>query len=337
MVVVASFQNDRQLLTVRLVSSTRGLDAANAVEFVKTLRLQSELFKQTCVVSLYQAPQNAYNLFDKATVLYQGRQIYFGPAAKAKAYFERLGFECPSRQTTPDFLTSMTFPAERICRPGCHPPRTADEFAAAWRSSAEYKALQAEIDEYKVQYPIGGPAALAYRRLKAAHQAKGQRLNSPYTLTYMQQVKICMWRGWRRWRADPGPTIYVMIGNVIMALIISSLFFNLQQTTASFYGRAVVLFMAILFNAFASILEVMTLYAQRPIVEKQSRYAFYHPSAESYASVLVDLPMKITSCVSFNLVFYFMTNLNRHPGNFFFYLLVVFLIVMSMSGVFRFM
>ncbi|EXJ88084.1 hypothetical protein A1O1_05012 [Capronia coronata CBS 617.96] len=317
-------------------NSTRGLDAANAVEFCKTLRLQSELFHQTCAVSMYQAPQSAYDLFDKATVLYQGRQIYFGPASQAKAYFERLGFACPPRQTTPDFLTSMTFPAERVSRPGCHPPRTADEFAAAWRSSAEYKALQAEIEEYKEQHPVGGPDALAYRQLKAAHQAKGQRLNSPYTLTYMQQVQLCMWRGWRRFWADPGPTLWVMFGNVMLALIMSSLFFNLQQTTASFYGRAVVLFMAILFNAFASILEVMTLYAQRPIVEKQTRYAFYHPSAESYASVLVDLPVKITSCISFNLVFYFMTNLNRHPGNFFFYLMVVFLIVLAMSGIFRF-
>lgn len=313
------------------------MDAANAVEFCKTLRLQSEFFGQTCAVSMYQAPQSAYDLFDKATVLYKGHQIYFGPASQAKAYFERLGFECPPRQTTPDFLTSMTFPAERVPRPGCHPPRTAEEFAAAWRSSPEYKALQAEMDEYKAQYPIGGPDAQLYRQRKTVHQAKGQRIRSPYTLTYMQQVQICMWRGWRRFLADPGPTIFMMVGNVVLALIMSSLFYNMQQTTASFYGRAVVLFMAVLFNAFASVLEVMTLYAQRPIVEKQARYAFYHPSAESYASVLVDLPMKIIGCISFNLVFYFMTNLNRHPGNFFFYMLVVFLIVLAMSGIFRFM
>lgn len=120
-----------------------------------------------------------------------------------------------------------------------------------------------------------------------------------------------------------------------MALIISSLYFNLSTNTNSFYGRAVVLFVAILFNAFASMLEILTLYAQRPIVEKQTRYAFYHPSAESYASVLVDLPAKIVSCICFNIVFYFMTNLNREPGAFFYYLLVTFLIVMAMSGVFR--
>ncbi|KAF2793263.1 ABC drug exporter AbcA [Melanomma pulvis-pyrius CBS 109.77] len=317
-------------------NSTRGLDAANAVEFCKTLRLQSELFGQTCAVSMYQAPQSAYDLFDKTLVLYEGRQIYFGPASKAKAYFVGLGFNCPARQTTPDFLTSMTFPAERIPRPGCHPPHTPDEFAAAWNSSPEYRVLRSEIEEYKSGHVLGGEDAQTYLHLKKAHQAKGQRVTSPFILTYPQQVQLCMWRGWRRFWADPGPSIFAMVGNTVMALIASSLFYNMRETTETFKGRAVVLFMAILFNAFASILEVMTLYAERPIVEKQARYAFYRPSAEAYASVLVDLPMKVTGAIGFNLVFYFMTNLNRSPGNFFFYLFVVLLVILSMSGIFRF-
>ncbi|KAH6984470.1 ATP-binding cassette transporter [Ilyonectria sp. MPI-CAGE-AT-0026] len=317
-------------------NSTRGLDSANAIEFCKTLRLQSELLGHTCVVSIYQAPQAAYDLFDKVLVIYEGRQIYFGPASQAKDYFVNLGFDCPARQTTPDFLTSMTFASERVIRPGCYPPRTPDEFAAAWKASSESTTLQAEIEAYKAQHPLQGPDAQTYRQLKKAHQAKGQRLNSAYTLTYSQQVQLCMWRGLRRFLADPGPPLVVMGGNVVLAFIMSSLFYNLQPTTESFYARAIVLFMAVLFNSFASVLEIMTLYAQRPIVEKHSRYAFYHPSAEAYASVLVDLPLKIAGCISFNLVFYFMTNLNRTPGNFFFYLLTVFLLVLAMSGIFRF-
>jgi ATP-binding cassette subfamily G (WHITE) protein 2 (PDR) len=316
-------------------SCTRGLDSANAIEFCNTLRLQSELFGQTCAVSMYQAPQSAYDLFDKALVIYEGRQIYFGPASKAKEYFINLGFDCPARQTTPDFLTSMTFPAECIIRPGYNPPRTPDEFVTAWKKSPDYNRLQLEIEEYKSQHPIEGPDAVVYRQLKKEHQAKGQRQKSPYTLSYSRQVRLCVWRGFQRFRADPSQTVGMMVANTIMALIMSSLFYNMGTTTATFYGRSVVLFMAILFNAFASMLEIMTLYAQRPIVEKQSRYAFYHPSAESYASVLVDLPMKILNAISFNLMFYFMTNLYREPGVFFYYLLVVFLIVLAMSGVFR--
>lgn len=286
---------------------------------------------------MYQAPQSAYDLFDKTLVLYEGRQIYFGPASQAKAYFVNLGFECPARQTTPDFLTSMTFLAERIPRPGRNPPLTPDEFAAAWNSSPEYRSLRAEIEDYKSRHVIGGEDAQTYLRLKKTHQAKGQRVNSPFILTYPQQVQLCMWRGWRHFWADPGPSIFTMVGNTFMALIASSLFYNMSETTETFKGRAVVLFMAILFNAFASILEVMTLYAERPIVEKQARYALYRPSAEAYASVLIDLPMKVTGAIGFNLVFYFMTNLNRHPGNFFFYLFVVLLVILSMSGIFRFM
>ncbi|EFR04875.1 ATP-binding cassette transporter [Nannizzia gypsea CBS 118893] len=317
-------------------NSTRGLDSANAVEFCKTLRLQSELFGQACAVSMYQAPQSAYDLFDKVLLIYNGHQIYFGPVSKAKQYFTNLGFECPERQTTPDFLTSMTLPTERIVRAGCNPPRTVEEFVKAWLNSTEHFTLQAEIEEYKTQHPIDGPDAEVFRRLKKSQQAHGQRLGSPYILTYTQQVRLCMWRGWARFKADPWPAIWVMVGNMMMALIMSSLFYNLPLNTSSFYGRSVVLFMAILFNSFSSILEVMTLYAQRPIVEKHTRYAFYHPSAESYSSVLVDLPIKITSTISFNLVFYFMTNLHRTVENFFFYLLVVFLIVLGMSGIFRF-
>jgi ABC-type multidrug transport system permease subunit len=52
--------------------------------------------------------------------------------------------------------------------------------------------------------------------------------------------------------------------------------------------------------------QILTLYAQRPIVEKHSQYAFYHPSCEAVASMLTDLPYKIMNAITFNLVIYFM-------------------------------
>ncbi|KAF5670566.1 ATP-binding protein subfamily G (WHITE) member PDR [Fusarium heterosporum] len=318
-------------------NSTRGLDSANAIEFCKTLRLQTELFNNTAVVSIYQSPQSAYDLFDKATVIYEGRQIFFGRADAAKQYFINLGFECPLRQTTPDFLTSMTAPNERIVRDGFKGkvPRTPDEFATAWRNSAEYKALQVEIENYKVAHPINGPDAEAFRASKQAQQAKRQRLKSPYTLSYMQQIQLCLWRGWLRLKGDPGVTVGSLIGNFVMALIIGSVFYNLDDSSSSFFQRGALLFFAVLMNAFASALEILALYAQRPIVEKHSRYALYHPSAEAIASMLCDMPYKIANCIVFNITLYFMTNLKREPGAFFFFMLMSFVVVLVMSGIFR--
>ncbi|KAF4122564.1 ABC-type branched-chain amino acid transport system, ATPase component [Geosmithia morbida] len=319
-------------------NSTRGLDSANAVEFCKTLRLQSDLFEQTCGVSIYQSPQSAYDLFDKVTVIYEGRQIYFGRATDAKDYFIGLGFECPSRQTTPDFLTSMTAPTERVIRPGWESrvPRTPDEFAACWKASTEYQNLKAEIAAYKAEFSGDGvKAAEEFRAHKRAAQAKSQRLKSPFTLSFAQQCQLCLWRGWKRLFGDPGVTLFALIANSSTALIISSLFYDLQPSTSAFYNRSAVIFVAILANAFSSALEILTQYAQRPIVEKQTRYGFYHSSAEAFSSIIVDMPYKITNALFYNLTLYFMTHLRREPGAFFFFLLVSFLMTLSMSGLFR--
>lgn len=239
-------------------NSTRGLDSANAVEFCKTLRLQTELFGVAAFVSIYQAPQSAYDIFDKVLVLYEGRQIFFGRADAAKAYFVNLGFECPARQTTPDFLTSMTSPAERIIREGFahRAPRTPDDFAAAWKASDAYRILQREIEEYKQEFPIDGPGAEEFRANKRAAQSKAQRSKSPYTLSYGQQVSLCVWRGFKRLIADPSLSLFALFGNFIMSLIVGSVFFNLQQTTESFFQRGALLFLACLMNAFSSALEV---------------------------------------------------------------------------------
>jgi len=44
-----------------------------------------------------------------------------------------------------------------------------------------------------------------------------------------------------------------------MALVVGSVFYNLDETTDSFYSRGVLLFFAILLNAFASAMEVSSL------------------------------------------------------------------------------
>jgi ABC-type multidrug transport system permease subunit/ABC-type multidrug transport system ATPase subunit len=61
----------------------------------------------------------------------------------------------------------------------------------------------------------------------------------------------------------------------------------------------------------------------------------YHPSAEAISSMLCDLPYKILNSIVFNLALYFMTNLRREPGPFFFFLLICFVTTLAMSMIFR--
>jgi ATP-binding cassette subfamily G (WHITE) protein 2 (PDR) len=270
-------------------------------------------------------------------VLYEGRQIYFGTAADAKRFFVDMGFYCPERQTTADFLTSLTNPAERQVRPDFEGrvPQTADEFATRWKESPERKALLADIEANQAEYPLGGERLKEFSTSRGAQKAKGTRIRSPYTLSYPMQIRLCLWRGFVRLRSDMTITFSTIFGNVVMALIISSVFFNLQPNTDSFFQRGALLFFAILMNAFASSLEILTLWAQRPIVEKHKKYALYHPSAEAISSMLVDLPAKILVALFFNIVLYFMTNLRRTAGHFFVFFLFSFTITLTMSNLFR--
>lgn len=199
-------------------NSTRGLDSANAIEFCKTLRISTELGGTAACVAIYQAPQAAYNVFDKAIVLYEGRQIFFGKTSEAKAYFERMGFHCPDRATDADFLTSMTSPQERFVRPGFENkvPRTPDEFAAAWKASPERAELMKELDTYEKKFPYEGEQYDKFVASRQAQQAKHQRIKSPFTLSYSQQVKLCLWRGFQRLKGDPSLTFTMLFGTYIV-------------------------------------------------------------------------------------------------------------------------
>lgn len=63
----------------------------------------------------------------------------------------------------------------------------------------------------------------------------------------------------------------MIIVNFFEALIIASIFYNLAESTSSFFMRGGVLFMMVLLNAFGSMLEIMSLYAKREIIEKVRR------------------------------------------------------------------
>lgn len=318
-------------------NSTRGLDAATALDFVRALRISSNTIGTTHAVALYQASQSIYDVFDKTVVLYEGKQIYFGPARTAKAYFEEMGWLCPPRQTTGDFLTSVTNPSERIARPGFEHrvPRTASEFESYWHSSAECRACLREIEEVEAEYPLGGPALEDLRKNHRLAQGKYARRGSPYRITIPAQVKLCITRAYQRMWNDRTSTISIVVAQIIQALIIGSIFYGTPSDTNGFFAKGSILFFAVLMNTLASVSEITTLFNQRPIVEKHKTYAFYHPFAEGLADVIAFLPVKFVTAIAFNVILYFLGDLRREPGPFFVYFLFAFTAALTMSAIFR--
>ncbi|KAL2844337.1 ABC-2 type transporter-domain-containing protein [Aspergillus pseudoustus] len=321
-------------------NSTRGLDSANAISFCRMLRLQSETFGGSVCVAIYQAPQEAYDLFDKVIVLYEGRQIFFGRTSEGKAYFEALGFECPPEQTTPDFLTSMTSPSERIIKAnwkGTPPPRSPEEFSHAWRESQARQSLVTEIEAFDARFPIGGHQSEQFRVARQEQKSRSLRTSSPFTLSLWLQFLLNLWRSYRLLIADPWFWVTLLGANFFESLVVSSIFYNMQDDSSSMFRRNLFIFYILMINIWTAALEVLTLYSKRKIVEKHVRYALYHPSMEALASIAMDIPFKLVNALCINVTAYFMGNLRREPGAFFFFYLLAFTVTITMSMFFRFL
>lgn len=223
-------------------------------------------------------------------------------------------------------------------------PRSPDEFADAWKRSSEARVLSAEIEKFDVLYS---------QEDGAIQGGNGDDSFQKYTfsMSIWRQVVICVQRGFCRLRNNYVPVVAGVFGNTVIAIVVGSVFYDLGETSASLDSRAVLIFFALMVNAFAPAFEVcklqyfqrsglikakiLTMWAQRPIVEKHARYAFYHPFVEGIASIWCDLPNKVATSILFNVCVYFMTNLRRTSTGFFIFYLFVFLTIMTMSMFFR--
>ncbi|QRW02377.1 ABC transporter [Ceratobasidium sp. AG-Ba] len=162
-------------------NSTRVLDSSTALEFVRALRIATDIAHATTIVTIYQASEPLYQLFDKVCVIYSGRQIYYGPANDARQYFIEMGWEPANRQTTADFLVTVTDPLARTPRKGWEDrvPRAADEFARRWEESPEGRANRVHTEAY-LRAPQdriaekGQEYEQSAQRLKAAADLEGR-------------------------------------------------------------------------------------------------------------------------------------------------------------------
>ncbi|CAE6479396.1 unnamed protein product [Rhizoctonia solani] len=319
-------------------NSTRGLDSSTALEFVRALRIATDVGRATTVVTIYQASESLYKLFDKVCVIYAGKQIYFGSAERARQYFINMGWEPAPRQTTADFLVAVTDPLARTPRAGWENrvPRTAEEFAAYWAKSAEGQANRAEAERY-LQAPEHdvAPKIQHYKESARAERAKTAHPKSSYTVSLAMQVRGIMLRRLQILRGDMAAQIVMNVVFMLQAVIMGSVFLKMPVATSAYFSRGGVLFFSVLFGALSGMAEIAAMYSQRPIVARHQKAAMYHPFVEALALTVVDIPITFVTQLFFGIILYWMTGLQKDAAKFFIFLLLTFLMTLTMKAFFR--
>eukprot|EP01119_Soliformovum_irregulare_P011476 TRINITY_DN2879_c0_g2_i1.p1 TRINITY_DN2879_c0_g2~~TRINITY_DN2879_c0_g2_i1.p1 ORF type:complete len:1232 (-),score=397.00 TRINITY_DN2879_c0_g2_i1:26-3475(-) len=316
--------------------STRGLDAASALDYAKSLRITTDTLNKTTIATFYQASENIYKLFDRVMVLEKGKCIYFGPTSEAKGYFQELGFDCEPRKSTPDFLTGITNPQERIIRKGFEEtaPVTSSALEAAWKESASYKKSLQDRDDYEKEIEESQPAKEFIQEVRNS-KARGQRKRSQHTANYWQQVKALAKRQAQVFLGNKFDIVTRYLSVVIQAFVFGSAFYKMPLTSTGVFTRGGAIFAAILFNSFISIAEMAICFMGRPILEKQKSYAFYSPSAFHMAQVLLDIPIIAVQILIWTIITYFMYGLDLRADKFFVYLFGLYITALAICELFR--
>ncbi|KAI0477784.1 ABC-2 type transporter [Xylariaceae sp. FL0804] len=307
-------------------NSTRGLDASTALDFVKSLRIQTNLYKTSTFVSLYQASENIYRQFDKIMVIDSGRQVYLGPATEARAYFESLGFMPRPRQTTPDYVTGCTDEFEREYQDGYSPqnaPHSPETLAEAFEKSKYAQRLDTEMADYKSRLEVEKEKQEDFRVAVLEAKRSGAK-HSVYSVGFHLQVWALMKRQFALKIQDKLGLGLSWFRAIIIAIVLGTLYLNLGHTSASAFSKGGLLFVSLLFNAFQAFSELGSTMTGRPIVNKHKAYAFHRPSALWIAQIFVDTAFSAVQILVFSIIVYFMTGLTRTAGAFFtFYLLIL--------------
>jgi hypothetical protein len=237
------------------------LDSSTALDFVKALRVLTNVGQKTSLATLYQAGEDIYRTFDRVIVLDQGHEAFFGNTTEAWAYFENLGYVPIPGQTTAEFLMTVTDPDQRRTHPGSQAEKinTPAELAQVFRESDQFKQLQSEIQSYQTEVE--------------AKQAPPP--SDTYALSFPAQVVECFRREVQLVKAQRHVYYTKWVTTIILCLVCGSVYFDITNNAQGAFTRGGILYFALIINGWLQFPELFDAHTNRPVVERQGmRYSY---------------------------------------------------------------
>ncbi|KAJ5609251.1 ABC multidrug transporter atrF [Penicillium herquei] len=316
-------------------NSTRGLDASTALQWTQAIRAMTDTLGLSTIVTLYQAGNGIYDLFDKVLVLDEGEQIYYGPRTEARPFMEEAGFICREGSNVADFLTGVTVPTERRIRENYEHrfPRNKDALREVYEKSSIHTQMISEYD-----YPNSDVARERTQDFKegvAFETSEQLPKNSALTVSFTEQVKACIVRQYQILWGDKATFIIKQVATLVQALIAGSLFYNAADNSSGLFIKSGALFFSLLYHSLLAMSEVTDSFSGRPVLVKHKGFAYFHPAAFCIAQITADIPVLLFQVSMFAVIVYFMVGLTMSASIFFTYWVIVFGATMTMTALFR--
>ena len=310
-------------------SSTRGLDATSALDFVKTVKNLTKQNKLATIMVLHQASDHMYNLFDKVLVLEQGKQMFYGKAKDAEKFMTNLGFVRQKGRNMTDFIINPTKPEDSANQMSTADPEDPSPYSSivmdGYRDSKIIEEMRREYD-----YPLSTQAisrtqnfikSAAGVKVSQDDTRKSKRHNpnklfGPMSSYLNRQMQIL--------RGDVKTILTRLAVTLVASLLAGSLFLNAPDNTSGMFVRGGSLNLSLLYNCMIWLSEVSGSITIRPILARQKSFGAFHPASYFLTQMISNICIMIPQITLSSVVIYFMTDLTRTPQAYFTYYFIIF-------------
>eukprot|EP00698_Gefionella_okellyi_P012708 TRINITY_DN3436_c0_g3_i2.p1 TRINITY_DN3436_c0_g3~~TRINITY_DN3436_c0_g3_i2.p1 ORF type:complete len:1137 (-),score=253.62 TRINITY_DN3436_c0_g3_i2:2148-5558(-) len=293
---------------------TSGLDAATALSVMKSLRDLANAGK-TIICTIHQPRADVFNSLDCVMLLAKGRVAYFGHSSNVVSYFASLNppLHCPTTCNPADFGVDLTTIVGR-----------SEQVAAQKRVEFLVQAYQSQqpTDEFT---PSDAPVA--------ASTATEPRDRLVYTqASWPLQFALLTQRAWRNLIRVPRNLVARLLQSTVIAVVIGLVFLRLPYGQTSIQDRPGLLFFAMLFYSYATMLEVILKFPpEKGILRRERASDAYATSAYFCGKFAAEMPFELFFTCVFLVILYWMTGLNPAADRFFIFTGVSLLLSLSTS------
>ncbi|CAH0770960.1 unnamed protein product [Bemisia tabaci] len=271
---------------------TTGLDSSSCSQVVSLLRLLTRQGR-TIICTIHQPSASLFAMFDQVYLLSRGCCLYQGSTANLIPYLSKLNFPCPKYHNPADYVIELACGEYGEDKIGMLIEGSENGRTLEWM---ENQNLIEPIESCTDDRRSGGGLLCCKRK-------RGMQDTS-----FCYQLGVLLRRGCIKIKRDSTLTYMRLIVNVIVALMLGSIYINAGDDGSKVLDNYNLLFSILIHHVFSSMmLNILTFPMEMSIFLKEHFNRWYSFKAYFLSVNIIDLPVASLGCIIFSAIMYFMT------------------------------
>ena len=314
---------------------TTGLDSTTALSLIETLRNVAKKTAMTIVLTIHQPRASILSLFTRVMFMSQGRLIFNGTLQACLDHFEKeFNLICPERENPADFIMDMLTvkpgDEESAQRVASLQARWAeiessnsgveDDMADADATVASIDATDTATNAQEENVPTG--VIVDIPQSESDSSPESHRLDWPNAR--IVEFGLLLKRNFMLLGRDHLTAIANLVQTIFLCLLLSFVFFQLDDSFSGVQGRLGLLFFICINVVFTTVVPLLPVFAvDRAILMRERASAMYRVLPSYSAKFVSLLPFSLFLLLLFCIPLYFIAGLTMPFDR-----LLVFLVVL---------